>query len=222
MRINLDIKSIWVCILCVLSSQLEIYVIVMSSMLLHEIGHIVMGLMLKMKLKKIEILMIGFTMEFKLKAKDYMRKIGRGNMLILKKMIICIAGPAVNMAIVVSAMFFEYGKYVESIVYSNMILMMFNMLPIYPLDGGRIIKYIVHMIRGKNSANEITRRISYLTALLITVIMLCVIIYNQNVSILLSVLMLWIIVTKEEKRYKQTKKIQMLIEKYGKQLEKIV
>ena len=34
----------------------------------------------------------------------------------------------------------------QDAVYSNILILLFNLLPIYPLDGGRILKYILHIV----------------------------------------------------------------------------
>ena len=52
------------------------------------------------------------------------------------------------------------GISIELLIYSNLLIFIFNMLPIYPLDGGRILKAIVHIKYGLFTAYVITNKIS--------------------------------------------------------------
>ena len=69
-------------------------------------------------------------------------------MLALKKAIIAFAGPLVNLIIMaISIIYYKIteiseiaGISIELLIYSNLLLFIFNMLPIYPLDGGQILK----------------------------------------------------------------------------------
>ena len=66
---------------------------------LHEFGHLMAGIILKMKVKKISIMPTGFSIEFALTDNDYNKKILNSNILEIKKIIIAFAGPLVNLII---------------------------------------------------------------------------------------------------------------------------
>jgi len=72
-------------------------------------------------------------------------------MLEIKKVLIALAGPLVNLLIIfmTSKLNITYIAQKETIIYSNLLILIFNLLPIYPLDGGRILKGILHMILRK-------------------------------------------------------------------------
>ena len=59
-------------------------------------------------------------------------------------MIVALSGPMLSLVL---AIIFSYincnliNK--QDAVYSNILILLFNLLPIYPLDGGRILKYIL-------------------------------------------------------------------------------
>ena len=40
------------------------------------------------------------------------------------------------------------------IIYANILLIIFNLMPIYPLDGGRILKGILYVLFGKKKAEK--------------------------------------------------------------------
>ena len=98
-------------------------------------------------------------------------------------------------------------------LYSNLLLILFNLLPIYPLDGGRILKGILHILFGKVKAEKYINKISFVILILITFLSSIIIYKVRNISIFLIILVLWIIVIKEDINYQRKSKIYNLIEK---------
>lgn len=212
MKLKVDVKCILVLVLFLITKQMPIYLTVMVSMLLHELGHILIGVLLKMKLQKIHILMLGFSINFKLRTLDYNKKIGKGTLLTLKKILIAIAGPIVNLLLILIGINIKHTNISELIVYSNITLFLFNMLPIYPLDGGRVIKGTIHILLGKKKSITASRNISLITVHILTVFASFLILYIKNISVLFTIIVLWIIVLKEEKRYIRREKIYKMLE----------
>lgn len=85
----------------------------------------------------------------------------------------------------------------QQIVYANWLIAIFNLLPIYPLDGGRIIKGILHIIFGKWTAIKYISDISIIICTIITAVASITILYIHNISIFFIVIYLWIIAIKE-------------------------
>ena len=115
--------------------------------LVHELGHLVCGICLGLKLKSIKITPVGFQILFKNNIQDYNIKIQKGNEICIKKIAIAFAGPLVNIFIAIIAFFMPENIVAqkETIIYANLMLAIFNLLPIYPLDGGRIVKEIINI-----------------------------------------------------------------------------
>ena len=62
-------------------------------------------------------------------------------------------GPITNLIVILITLHMNMNVFLGlMVVYSNLLLMVFNLLPIYPLDGGRIIKGILHIYLGKIKA----------------------------------------------------------------------
>lgn len=213
MTIRIDLKVFLFAILFFLTKQIEIYIIIMTFALIHEIGHLLAGLCLKMKPERIELMPFGFSISFKIETKEFNRKIKFGNYLQLKKIVIAATGPIVNIICVLILSFIDININLKVLmIYSNILIATFNMLPIYPLDGGRILKGILHINLGMKKSKIYINEIAFLTMIIITAISSIAVYYFENISIFLIIMYLWIVVLKENKKYKINMKLYELIE----------
>lgn len=214
MRFRIDLKIFLFLILFYVTKQIEIYTVIMFFAIIHELGHMVAGLLMGMKPEKLEIMPYGVSVSFKLMPKDYNRKIKRGNQLELKKILVALAGPITNFMIITIVLQMNMNLVSTlMILYSNLVLILFNLLPIYPLDGGRLIKGVLHIFLGKMKAEKYTNYISFVTLMIVTFVSSIAIYQLQNIAIFLVVLMLWVIFIREDRVYEKRNKMYHLIEK---------
>ena len=182
--------------------------------IIHEFGHLLAGLLVGMKPEKMEIMPYGVAISFKLTPKDYNKKIKNGNLLELKKIIVALAGPFTNFIIILLIANFNYNMISTLIVlYVNTLLILFNLLPMCPLDGGRIVKSILHIFFGKLKAEKYSNRISFLTLIIVTFMASIAVYLLENIAIFLVVLLLWVLFIKEDRIYERKNKIYNLLEK---------
>lgn len=208
MRFRIDLKIFLCIILFCISKQIEIYIIMIIFAFLHEIGHLIAGLILRLKPEKIEIIPVGLTVSFKVDIEGINKKKGNGNMFVIKEIIVAIAGPIVNLLIFIITLLNEEKTYLNNLImYSNLLIFIFNLIPIYPLDGGRILKGILHIIFGKRTSYKITYDISIISNIILTAICSIAILYYKNIAIFLIVAYVWIILIREINRYNRIKKI---------------
>lgn len=203
MLFRIDLKIFAFLILFYFTRQIEIYATILIFCIIHELGHLLEGLILKMKPKKIEIMPLGISISFYLQTKDYNKKILKANVLELKKILVAIAGPITNIILIILYTYFNPHFITKEIaIYSNILILIFNLIPIYPLDGGRILKGIIHIFYGGKYAKIITNKVANILIIILTVVGSIAIFYFENIAILLIILFLWILVIQENKRYK--------------------
>ena len=159
------------------------------------------GLLLGFKPKLIEIMPFGFSLNLTPKKEDFETKIKKSNLVELKYIYVAVAGPLLNLII---ATVFSYirlkvnSEIIDLITYSNLIIFIFNLIPIYPLDGGRVINSVLKINRGSLIANKTMKIIKKVTIILLTIASSIAILYLKNIAILLIIVYLWILAWKGE------------------------
>ncbi len=216
MKFRIDLKIFLLIFLFLITNQIKVYALIMAFAIVHELGHLVTGLILGMPPDKLEIKPLGVAIDFNIKRRDYMIKVKNGNLLEVKKIVVAMAGPLTNSFIIFILMtnIFEIDYYDKMLViFSNIVLIIFNIFPIYPLDGGRILKGIIYILKGKYIAEKYTYYISYITLIIITVSSSIVILYLKNIAIFLAVIFLWVLEIREQSIYRKRKILYETIEK---------
>lgn len=106
--------------------------------ILHEYGHSLMAKYLGVPTGKITIYPIGGLAEIDLNAVHYSPG---------KEFLITASGPAVNLLLMLLALPFKDIDAFALMIYSiNYMLFVFNMIPCYPMDGGRIVRSLLSLV----------------------------------------------------------------------------
>lgn len=108
--------------------------IILSIVCIHELGHYAMSQLFKWRVESIILWVFGGVM----KTDEH------GNRPILEEALVTIAGPFQHLLIYILLLFVsEYAllplSIIELINYYNMTILIFNLLPIWPLDGGKLL-----------------------------------------------------------------------------------
>ena len=210
MRIKLNLNIFLFLFIFLITNQIEIYALVMIFALVHEMAHLVCGRMLGFTPVTLRIMPLGFSIEFETIVEDYNKKVLKSNLLALKKIIIALAGPLINLFIVILGVILKIDN---NIIYSNFLIFIFNLLPIYPLDGGRILKNVLKILCGNRRANRYINQITNILVILLTMVSSILIIAYKNISILAIIAILWGMTIKENRKYYTYKKIYKIIDK---------
>lgn len=197
MRIRIDLKIIIILALFMLTHQIKIYLTIMFFCIIHELGHIIMGIIMKMRVDKVELMPFGLSVSFK---KDFNYINSEKDVLEIKKICVAVAGPLVSFLLIVLYTYIN-PLYISQLdaIYSNILILLFNLIPLYPLDGGRIIKEILNIKFGERKSELLISRISNITMICITIISSISVYYFKNIAIFLVCIFLWIITLQENK-----------------------
>lgn len=210
MSIKINLNVFLFVLLFILTNQIELYALVMLFALIHELGHLLCGIILDFEVENFEIMPLGFSVEFKPNVKDYNKKIMKSNILTVKKLCINLAGPMANFIIIIVSYLF---KLQDIIIFSNLIILIINMIPIYPLDGGRVLKNVLKLLFGNQKALKCTNTISNVAVIMLTIISSIGIYYYKNIAILFAIIFVWLLILKENKKFNTYNKIYKAIDK---------
>jgi stage IV sporulation protein FB len=215
MKIKIDLTILIFLVVFYFTKQLDLYILILLFAFLHECSHILFGKILGFKLRRIELMPFGFFCKLKPNIDDYNKKVLNSNMVELKKIFVAISGPLSNIAIIFFTLIIHriYGieKY-NIIVYSNFLIFLFNFIPIYPLDGGRVVKSFWKILYGNSKAYQLIDSFSRYMIIMFTVICSFLILYLKNILIIFVLAYLWHLVIEEHKNYVMKKMLDEVLE----------
>lgn len=152
----------------------EQFFIIFLVVTLHELSHIIVGYFFGSKLEKITITALG--QKANLKNFDFLS--------VKRKICIVVAGPLCNIILwgISQLIFIDNFTFFKQV---NISIFLFNILPIYPLDGGRLCQIILGNNIGVINANKLLINISKVTYKLLFILgLIQVVLYPFNISIL--------------------------------------
>jgi len=132
----------------------SLFIVLFSSVMLHEIGHALVARKFGIPTRKIILFPLG-GIAF----------IDSKNMTPKQEFFISIAGPLVNLLVVLLGLIITLisdSFFIYCIIIINMIMGIFNLIPAYPMDGGRVLRSGLSMFLSHKVATNISVSISLL------------------------------------------------------------
>lgn len=191
MRIKLNLFFILFLFSSFLSGWLEQSLILFASVLLHELGHVWAAKKMKIEVYEVELLPYGGVARM-----EDIAKFGG-----FAEALVAAAGP-ITSGIIALGSFFLLGC---SIFFSfcmqcNLIIFIFNLLPVHPLDGGRIARNLLIFFMGYRQATRllvIAGRLASLALLAYNIRLLAG--GDKSVAVAISAVFIYIGTVKEER-----------------------
>ena len=203
MELKIDLKIILFALIFYFTGQIEIYCLCLLFALIHELGHVLVARIVGNKLLKFKIMPLGFSIFLQTNIEDYNKKIKKGNMYVLKNLIISIAGPITNIIIFLVTFFLPIELMIkEKVIYINAIIAIFNLIPMYPLDGSKILQNVLKLFCSNKESYKYTNIVANATLIIFTIFCSVFILYAKNISIVAILIYLWYINIKENERQK--------------------
>lgn len=73
-------------------------------------------------------------------------------------------------------------------VYINVLIAIFNLLPIYPLDGGQILNRVIRIFYGNFEAYKISNSVNNIIMSILTALASIGLLYTKNIAIIFIII----------------------------------
>lgn len=173
-------------LICVVSKNLLLLINYLLALFLHETAHLVMATYKGYSLNYIKLDIGGLSINLKEDIKDK------------DSFLINVAGPVCNIVLCLICMslywlFPKTYQYLNLFCTSNLLLALFNLLPIYPLDGGKIFRGIIKNVKVLKIVENVLK---YTISALCVVLYICT--FKQNPNHILLVISLFFLFNKTD------------------------
>lgn len=174
---KIDSSFLLFTIIVILTGMFKHFLIIFSLIIIHECGHFLIAKLFKWKVSCINIYPFGGCVKFD----DNLNKP------IYEELLILVSGPLFQIiGFLIFSLFlknyFSYSDYYAIKSY-NYTLLIFNLLPIYPLDGGKLFNLLCNYFFSYKIGNKIVIVISYFLVLIMFFL-------NKNVNLLFMLVLL--------------------------------
>lgn len=147
---------------------------IFACVVMHEFGHALAARRYKIKTREIVIQIIGGVARLEGEARTP-----------AQELVIAIAGPLVNVVILCVLVPLELGilgveeltsarisggQFLAQIIWANFMLVVFNMIPAFPMDGGRVLRALLWYATSHARATTIAARVGQAVAVLFAVV----------------------------------------------------
>lgn len=161
-----------------LTGRIFLFLIYTLSALVHEFGHFVFSYRRGVCLDKITLMPFGAVAKGDVDGLNVKDRIA-----------VALGGPIVNFFICVGviALWWLYPDtyaFTDTVVEANLSLLLVNLIPVFPLDGGRIVHAIFSESKNKEVADKISKVLSGVLALGLFALFIVSAFYSLNLSFL--------------------------------------
>lgn len=196
----------------VLTAHFQEMLMLLTIIIVHELGHAVGAAYFKWRIKSITILPFGGMVE----TEEY------GNRTLREDLIVTILGPLQHLWLfLVAFLLYSIGIMEQStfstFVYVNGAVCLFNLLPIWPLDGGKLLFLLLSLRYSFLRSHRLILQSSFITGSLFMLSWLLFAQFSLNVVIIFAFILFSVTMEWKQRHYVF---MRFLLERhYGKNLE---
>jgi len=170
-----------------------------AAVVIHELCHAEVAKRRGYRLNEIKLMPYGASLNgnaYALRVRD--------------EIIIALAGPLVNLILAVVGVAFWWiwpitYVYTEVFVMANIFTALFNLLPLFPLDGGRILLAALSIKFKRQKAYKVLRIIGFITSGIFAVLFFLTFFFNYNLSFAIIAVFFFISVIFPDKNSKYSR-----------------
>lgn len=155
-RIHIDLSWLLFAVIVLATGQVTNYLVLLIIMCWHECGHFLMALYFKWPIKQLRLFMFGCVMET---DAFLMRPIK-------EQWLVLLAGPLQHVFIFFACLLLRQSvtsvTVIDFALSANLMLVCFNLLPIWPLDGGKIMYLLFNVCQPFKKSYHLTLWLSCL------------------------------------------------------------
>lgn len=174
--VNLDYSFILILILSIFLESHRVYFLYVVFIILHELSHLFVARRLGYFPKKLKLTFFGASLE------------GFDDFLLADEIKIVLAGPLFNLFVIIicylSFWFYpESYEFLSDVLLVNKSILLFNILPIFPLDAGRFLLCLFSIKSGRRAALKRIKTISFFVVGVVFFVSLFVFFFDFNLTL---------------------------------------
>ncbi len=156
----------------VITGHFKGFILFSLIIIVHELGHILMGILFKWKIEKVIILPFGALTVFN---EDLNRKIS-------EEAWIVIMGPIFQLLF--TFLFYKFIN-IDDILYYSASILCFNLLPIFPLDGAKILNLILNKV--------VSFKKSHILIIIVSFIVIGILMFKSDFNLLFCLIIIFLL-----------------------------
>ncbi|PLS15648.1 stage IV sporulation protein FB [Bacillus sp. M6-12] len=194
MRIH---PTLWLVIgISVLTAHFLPVLMFLCIVFIHEMGHACAAQYFKWRIKSIDLLPFGGAVV----TEEY------GNRRLKEDLAVILAGPIQHLWLIGAAFLLTAASIIpqtlyEQFLYMNLAVLLFNLLPIWPLDGGKLLFMALSLSRSFLDAHRMTLLLSIVLSMLLVFIAAIITPFNLNVWIIAGFLVFSLVFEWKQRHY---------------------
>ena len=161
-------------------NALQTAILVMVALIIHEGAHILTANYLGAKVEKVRFMPLGFFAKI-----NGLEKLRAWERYVIYSAGALANGIAATWAYAVSRLSYVGVNWLDELAFYSLMLCIFNLLPILPLDGGRIAQQFLSNRIGINRANRIMQKVGKAAGVILIMLgMVQIVFYYYNITLL--------------------------------------